>query len=71
MGIRPRRWCVATVFTPVCCSGGGVDIARRPSGRFGSGELFAEYLRFYAAINTWERFEGTRPVRTAFANWRE
>ena len=30
-GIRPRRWRGATVFTPVCCSSGGVGMAsRRP-----------------------------------------
>ena len=26
---RPRRWRAATVFIPVCCSGGGDGIARR------------------------------------------
>ena len=28
-GIRPRWWRAATGFTPACCSGGGVGIARR------------------------------------------
>ena len=29
MGNRPRRWRGATGFTAVCCSGGGVAMARR------------------------------------------
>ena len=34
---------------------GGLRAGSPPSGRFGSGGLFAKYARLYGAINTWER----------------